>query len=135
MRKFALTCAIAIGVGGCSAETMEKFNRAVQFATVGITQPVTEEHLYVAQQSMVVVFAGLNAYRRSCIQQIIPASCKDHITAIQKYTKRIPAALTTVRAFVRNNDQVNAATAFRTLNQLIDDAKGEAAKAGVPIGG
>lgn len=135
MRKLLAACIIAIGVAGCNPQTLSSINTALQFTTVGVTNPVTKDQLYAVENGMIVVFAGLNAYKRSCVRGVLPASCKDNIRKIQVYTIRIPGQLKIVRAFVRQNDQVNAAVAFRTLVQLIDAAKAEALTAGVQING
>lgn len=135
MRKLVLACMLAIGVAGCNPQTLAAVQTALQFSTVGVNNPVTREQLYVVENSMIVIFAGLNAYKRSCRDGILPASCRVNIAKIQVHTRRIPGMLTSVRRFVRENDQVNAAVAFKTLVELINAAKLEATAAGVPING
>lgn len=135
MRKLALVFALAVGLGGCTLPTVQEFSRIVQFTTIGVNNPVTKEQLYAAENSFIVVFAALKAYRTSCVRGAIPESCKQVVARIQVYTKRVPNLLASVRKFVRENDQVNAALTFRTLMELISAARGEAVANGVAVNG
>lgn len=130
MRKLLAVVAIAFALSGCA-----QLKEAVNFATVGVANPVTKNMLYEAENGAIVVFAGLNAYKQTCVQGAIPASCKDTIRAIQTYTRQIPPQLKTLRAFVRTNDQVNAPVVYNTIMQLLSNAKATASANGVNIGG
>lgn len=112
-----------------------KVQGAVQFATTGMANPVTPQMLYDAENAMIVGFAGLNAYKTSCVKGLIAQVCRQNITQIQVYTRQIPAALTTTRQFVKNNDQVNATTAFNTVVTLIADYKAMAQALNIPVEG
>lgn len=104
------------------------------FTTVGVANPVTPQMLYDAENGMILAFAGLGAYKRSCIAGAIPASCRATIQAIQGYTRQVPPLLTSARAFVKNNDQVNAQIAYNTILDLVNKAKAIATANGVQVG-
>jgi hypothetical protein len=120
MKTVALVLSLALA--GCSS---------IQLPSLSGANPITKPMLYEAEQSAVVLFAGLNAYKQTCAKGAIPVSCKSTILKIQGYTRQIPPYLKQVRAFVRNNDQVNAATAYAALSDLIATAKSVAAQNGV----
>lgn len=116
MRKIVLI--LAIGLGGCA-----QLQQATSFATTGVANPITRTQLYEVENGATVVFAGLNAWKQSCIQGAIPVSCKDNIRTVQVYTRQIKALLPTLRNFVRQNDQVNAPIVYNTILDLITKVK------------
>lgn len=109
---------LVLSLGGCAV-----LGQLFQAATVGVNNPITKESLKTTEDSITVVFAGLNAYKKSCIQLLIPQSCRGTIAKIQVYTRKLPPLLTNLRSFVRNNDQVNAATVYNAIKQTILDFK------------
>lgn len=131
MKKLILVAVLALGLGGCQqVQKLADFTSAI---VVGISNPITENELYALENSMIVAFAGLNTYKRACINNVIPSSCRRVIQKLQVYTRRLPAALATLRKFVKENDQVNARVAYDTFIQLWNDFKGEAARNKVVI--
>lgn len=108
---------------------------AESLLTTGVKNPVTPQRLYEAENAAIVLFAGLNAYKQTCVSGVIPPSCKDTIAAIQVYTRQLKPRLRTLRAFVRQNDQVNAITAYSVIQQLMAGAKSTASANGANIGG
>lgn len=110
--------AFLAGLGGCA-----QLQQATTFVTTGVTNPITKTQLYEAENSAVVVFAGLNAWKQSCVQGALPPSCKDNIRTVQVYTRQIRALLPTLRNFVRQNDQVNAPIVYNTILDLITKVK------------
>lgn len=118
MKKIILALALAFGLGACSVT--DGVN-ALSTAIVGTTNPVTKNDLYAFENSMIVAFAGLNAYKKSCIAGAADVNCRANVAKLQVYTRRIPAALATTRAFVRQNDTVNAQIAYTALKQLFAD--------------
>lgn len=133
MRKIFIAAILAVSLGGCAE--LQKITGALTLATTGINNPVTPTHLYEAENGMIVALAALNAYRRSCIQALIPPSCRDTIARIQVYTRKMKPMLVRLRVFVKTNDQVNAIGTYNLVMQLISDFKAEAIRSGVPVGG
>lgn len=119
MRKVALALVVAVSLGGCAS--IQKITSALQQTSTY----VSKENLYYAENAAIVMFAGLNTYRRSCVQNLIPQSCRQTIGRIQVYTRRIPPALAELRVFVRAGSP-NAIGAYNLVITLIDAAKGEA---------
>lgn len=130
MRKILLAFTLALALTGCA-----QLQSAVNFATVGVANPITKNMLYEAENGAIVVFAGLNAYKQTCVAGAIASSCKDTIRAIQQYTRQIPPQLKVLRAYVKNNDQVNAGVVYNTIMQLLANAKATASANGINIGG
>lgn len=132
-RLIPLIIVLSVALGGCAGTKLGDAFGVLTGATVGVNNPVTPERLKFAEDSATVAFAGLNAYKRSCVNRTIPASCRTVIKQLQVYTSKIPNALTRLRAFVRNNDQVNAVDAYNTVIGLINDFKSTAATNNVQV--
>jgi hypothetical protein len=138
MKKTALvlTLALAIPLGGC-AETMAKLRNlgsVVSVATKTITNPVTPADLYNIESGFSIALSGLEAYKQSCIKGVAEVTCRDHIAAIQVYTRQLPPMLSQLRGFVRNNDQVNAVVVYNQVVTLINNFRTAAANVGVELG-
>ena len=99
--------------------------------TQNYNNPITPDRLYAAENGAIVVFAGLNAYKQSCALNVIPQSCRKVIGRMQVVTRQIPPYLRQLRAFVRNNDQVNAIIAYNEVQKLIASARSMQARNGV----
>jgi hypothetical protein len=126
MKRFAIVFALAITLGGC-ANLAPLFN----FATTGISNPVTPDMVYRTEQTMIIAVSGLNAYKRACIAKTIAQSCRDVVVKLQSYTRPAAVAIKDLRAAVRANDQVTAVAAYNVVIKLIDDFKSTAVAAGV----
>jgi hypothetical protein len=86
------------------------------------------------ESALTIVFAGLDAWKKSCIQGLIPPVCKQQINSVQVYTRQIPPYLAQLRVFVKANDQVNATVVFNNLTSLIGIVKTQAAAGGANVG-
>lgn len=132
MRKLIIL-ALALSLGGCA--TIKNIETAISLGTASIANPVTPTRLNQMESALTLVFAGLNAWKQSCVQGLIPPACKTQIGGVQVYTKQIPPYLAQLRTFVKANDQVNATVVFNNLTDLIGTVKSQAASGGVNIGG
>ncbi len=140
IRKLAIatTLSLSLALGGCGTlgNTLGGIATALTgtpYTTVSIANPITKDRLNQLEQAAVLVFTGLNAWKQSCINGVIPAACKAQIAAVQVYTRQIPPYLAQLRLFVKNNDQVNAAVLFDSITSLIRTAQSQAAANGVVI--
>lgn len=132
MKKIAAVLLLAFGLTGC-AQLQTAFN-VISSSTASISNPVTPDMLNNVENGAIIAFAGLKAYKQSCVQGAIPPSCRATIQKIQVYTRKLPPLLATLRAFVRSNDQVNAVIAYNTVIQLITDFKAVATANSIPTG-
>lgn len=132
MKRFLAVCVITLSLGGCAA--LQNIQSAVQVATVSVANPVTKERLFKLESAVILVFSGLKTWKKACHDELINAGCKGQIAAVQVYTRKIPPYLIQLRAFVRNNDQVNAVVLYNNVMDLIAAAKAQAAQADVPLG-
>lgn len=130
MKRIVIACLIALSLSACAGTPAGNLFQAV---TVGTKNPITRDTLYAFENAMTIAFAGLGAYKKSCLAGAVPASCRTVITSLQVYTRKIPQALATVRGFVKNNDQVNAQTAYNTLLDLYNNFKTAATASGVQV--
>jgi hypothetical protein len=130
MKRIVIAFCMALALSGCAGTKLGTF---VQSVTTGFQNPITKDTLYEFENGMTIAFAGLNAYKKSCIAGAVPSSCRQIIANLQVYTRKIPTALKTVRGFVKNNDQVNAQTAYATLIDLYNQFKTEATVNGVQV--
>lgn len=129
---------VALSLAGCAGipglPSLQSIETAVQLGTASVANPVTPERMDQAENALVLVFTGLNAWKASCKNGVIPPGCRDQIAAVQVYTRKLPPLLKELRGFVRNNDQVNAFVAFNTFSSLIGTVRTQAAQSGVQIG-
>lgn len=132
MRKIILAIILTLSLAGCA--TFKNIETAIQLGTASIANPVTSTRLNQMENATILVFAGLNAWKASCVKGLIPPSCKDQIFTVQVYTRQIPPYLTRLRAFVKNNDQVNAIIVFNQVIDTISAIKAQAAASGQNIG-
>jgi hypothetical protein len=133
MRKILLTLTLALSLAGCAQLTAVR--TALDLGTASVANPVTPERLYQIEASVLLVFSGLNTWKRACVQGLIPEDCKRQIRTVQVYTLQIKPYLVQLRRFVKNNDQVNAGVVFNQLTDIIGIVKGQAAMAGQNLGG
>jgi len=132
MRKIIIACVLAFALTGCAGQ-FGKIQDVIAVTTTNVQNPVTKKSLYQFENAMVVAFVGLNSYKRACVAKAIPQSCKTTIAKLQVYTRKIPGVLRQVRAFVKNNDQVSAITAFNTAKALLAEFKSVAAANNVKV--
>lgn len=132
MKRILIVPLLCLSLGGCL--TLQQIETAATLGTASIANPVTPTRLQQIEASTTLVFVGLKAWRTSCLNGLIPDSCKAQIRTVQIYTKQIPPYLAQLRGFVRNNDQVNAGVIFNLLTDLITQTKTQAAAAGQKIG-
>lgn len=117
MKRIISVALIALSLAGCAQ--LSTLETAIKLGTASASNPVTPTRLYEMENAVALVFTGLNAWKKSCIQGLINATCKQQIRTVQIYTMQIPPYLKELRAFVRNNDQVNATVLFNELTSII----------------
>lgn len=122
-RLFALPFVVllAIPLGGCPS--LQDVGSVLSASTATVNNPVTPQMLSNVENGAIIAFAGLNAYKKSCVDLVIQQSCRQTIQSIQIYTRKIKPLLVDLRNFVRLNDQVNAVIAYNALVGLIADFK------------
>ena len=133
MKKLLVALPLLILLGGCS--TLQNIGAAISVGTTSIADPVTPTRLNQLESAVTLVFAGLNTWKSSCAQGLIPAGCKVQLASVQVYTRQIPPYLTQLRAFVKSGDQINATSVFNNLMTLVTTIKSTAAGSGVTVGG
>lgn len=131
MRKIILALTLSIGLAACS--TLANIETAFQLGTASVANPVTKDRLNQIESAITLVFAGLEGWKKSCVQGIIPPACKAQIGQVQIYTRQLPPYLAQLRTFVKTNDQVNAAVVFNNIVNLVGTVKAQAAAGGVTI--
>lgn len=135
MRKLLIVPILCLGLGGCaSLPSIHTIETAIQLGTASIANPVTKQRLYQIESAITIVFAGLNTWKDQCRAGTIPASCKDQIAHVQIFTRQLKPYLVQLRAFVKNNDQVNASVVFNQITDLISAIKSQAATNNIKIG-
>lgn len=132
MKKVLIICALALSLGGCGT-TLTNLQNTIEDVFTPQANVVTKNDLYAFENSMTLAFAGLNAYKKSCQGGAIGTSCYSTIAKIQGYTTQIPAILSNVRTFVKNNDQVNAVTYFNEAKSLLSQFEAIATANGIKV--
>lgn len=124
---------LCLSLGGCAG--LQNLGAAISLGTTSIADPVTPTRLNQMESTITLVFAGLNAWKSTCVKGLIPPSCKAQITAVQGYTRQIPPYLAQLRTFVKSGDQINAVSAFNNLTALVGTIRSQAAASGQTVGG
>lgn len=132
MKKLVLAIALAVGLSGCA--TIDNLGTAYTLVTKSVANPVTRDELYRIEAGVQIVFTALNTYKKACMQGLADANCRANIAAVQVYTRQVPPYLRQLRAFVRTNDQVNAAVVYNQLVAIMGIIKDETAKRGIKTG-
>lgn len=109
---------IALALAGCA-----RIQAATEVLTSSIPNPVTRQMLYDAENTSIILLVGLNTYKRTCVAEVIPQSCRGVIRQMQVYTRQMQPYIKSAREFVRNNDQVNAKVAYDTTIGLIANVR------------
>lgn len=131
MRKIILALTLSLALSGCA--TIQAIQTAFELGTASIANPVTKDRLNQVESAVTLVFAGLETWKHSCQQGLIPPVCKQQIGAVQIYTRQLPPYLAQLRTFVKTNDQVNATAVFNSIVDLVGTVKAQAAAGGVAI--
>lgn len=116
MRKLIFAVTLSLSLVGCAE--VQKAVDIVQLATASTSNPITRNDLNAFENTLIIAFAGLNAYKKACLRGAVDTNCKANIRAMQVYTRQIPQLLRQARAFVKNNDQVNARVVLDQAKQL-----------------
>lgn len=132
MRKLAAIGLVALSLGGCAS--LQTAGQIATIATKTIDNPVTEQELFQIEASLRIVTEGLVTYRRQCLAGTVDKNCRANIEAIQPYSRKVPALLTQLRAFVRTQDKVNAWIVYQQLGNLYTTITTTAAQRGVSLG-
>lgn len=128
MKKLLIVPLLCFSLGGCL--TLQGIETAFKLGTASVTNPVTKDRLFEVETTVSLVFTGLNAWKKTCAQGLINATCKDQIAAVQVYTRQIPPYLRQLRVFVKTNDQVNATVVYNNLVTLVTTVRSQAATNG-----
>lgn len=131
MRKLLIVPLLCLSLSGCL--TLQGIETAFKLGTASITNPVTKDRLLEIETTVSLVFTGLNAWKKTCAQGLINATCKDQIASVQVYTRQIPPFLKQLRGFVKTNDQVNATVVYNNIVALITTVRSQAAINGQPL--
>lgn len=131
MKKLLLVMSLCLSLSGCI--TVHGLETAFKLGTTSVTNPVTKDRLLEIETAVSLVFTGLNAWKKTCAQGLINATCKNQIAAIQVYTRQVPPYLRQLRGFVKTNDQVNAIVVYNNIVTLVTTIRSQAALSGQPI--
>lgn len=136
MRKVfaALMALVLIGpmVGGCAQ--LAALKNAADIATVSVANPITMDKLFEIEASLKIAISALQTYKRACAANAADKVCRANVAAIQVYTRQFKPYFLQLRAFVRNNDQINATNTYQALVNLYNQAQATAVNLGVSIG-
>lgn len=125
---------LALSLGGCaSLPSLHAIQTVAQLGTASIANPITKERLSQIEQAGIVVFASLNTWKDQCRRGVIPAACKDQIAHVQVFTRPLPTYLKQLRAFMKNDDQVNAVVVFNRITETIAAVKAAAVAHNIEI--
>lgn len=131
MKKLLIVPLLCLSLSGCI--TIQGLQTAFTLGTASVANPVTKDRLFEIETTVSLVFSGLNAWKKTCAQGLINATCKDQIAAVQVYTRQVPPFLRQLRGFVKVNDQVNAMVVYNNMVALITTIRSQAALSGQPL--
>ncbi len=137
MKRLALILLLAAFAGGWSPGSCIP-EQIFQASTASISNPVTKDMLNGVENSGILIFAGLKAYKKACVDLVVLQTCRKTIQSIQVYTRKLrhpdgSGILADLRNFVKNNDQVNAVIAYNAAMQIMADIRTVAASNNVQV--
>jgi hypothetical protein len=132
MKRLILAFFVALSLGGCAQ--LQTLGTLSDIATKSIANPVTKDDLYRIDAGITILVAGLNTYKKACVENLVDANCYANVAAIQVYTRQVPPYLAQLHRFVRQNDQVNAVVVYNQLSSLFNIVRNEATARGVKTG-
>jgi len=124
---------LVLSLTGAGCTLFKNIESAIQLGSASASNPVTKDRLNAMESAAILIFSGLNVWRTSCVQGLIPPACKGQITNVQVYTRQIQPYLVQLRTFVKTNDQVNATIIWNEVLAVIATVKNQAAANGVTI--
>lgn len=123
MKKIILALALAISLTGCAGMSKSLLEGGSSILA-SADNPITSERLFQIEASFSTAASAALAYRRSCIRGALPRSCRDHVERIRPVAGLVRRTLLPqLRAFVRQNDQVNALRIFFEIKGLVDNLR------------
>lgn len=122
----------SFGLAGCS--TFQNLGTAIELTTKSVANPVTKDDLYKVESGVQIAFTALNAYKKSCAEGLVDTNCRANVAAVQQYTRQLPPLLVQLRAFVRDNDTINATVVYNQVVTLVANFKTAARNVGVNVG-
>lgn len=132
MKKYLLIASLAISLGGCAS--LNNIGTAVSLATKSVANPVTRTEEVQMEAAIDAAIIVLQGYKKACIQGTADKPCKANIKAIQRYTLQMQPLIRQLRAFVDNDDQINAIVVYNQLTALYANFKNSAAQLGYNVG-
>ena len=124
MKKLLLIVTLGLALSGCAnlREAFREYNN-----------PITKEMLYKAENTAIIAFAALKAYKASCQAKAIPQSCREVVAAIQVKTRQLPVYLKALRKFVKENDQISAKSVYISITDLLREVRAIADSNGIKV--
>lgn len=129
MRKVLAVCLITLSLGGCAQ--LQQLQNLSDIATATVANPVTPDRLKQVESGALLVFKGLNLWKKSCSERLINETCNKQIEQVQVYTRQIQPYIFQLREFVKKDDQVNAVSVYNRVMGLIKTVKSQAIANGV----
>lgn len=127
MRKLLIVAMLVFPLTACAGTSVLRGGTDIFAST---TNPVTPQMLYDVENGLTIAVTGMLTYKKLCINKQIDQSCRGVVVKLQGYVHKARPILTNLRKFVRQNDQVNAITAFNAIRGLLVDFQATAAAAG-----
>lgn len=123
----ALLLVLALPLAGCAGDSILRGGTSIIAST---ENPITSDRLFQIEATFDIAVKAAKAYRRSCLRKALPQSCREIVEYIRPLASTARRTLLPrLRAYVRDNDQVNAIKVFFELKGLVEDIK---ANIGVP---
>lgn len=132
MKRIILILVLTLPLPGCL--TFQDLAAGISLSTKSIVNPVTPADEAKVELAIGGAIALLKAYKKTCAEGNADTHCQANIAQIQAYTTRVPALVDRLRAFVDNNDQINASVVFNQLKNLYVDVQTTAAQLGINLG-
>lgn len=133
MRRLILIVPVLLLLGGCAPLLESVLRVPPGLLTESIQNPITKEHLYRLEQSLIAGVTVMQAYKNKCEDGTLASSCIARVAQMQAYVKKARPYLVQLRVFVRKNDQVNARVVYTTITGLLAEFRNSAWAAGLPI--
>lgn len=120
--KKIIVLVLALSLAGCAGIPRSVLDGGSSIIA-DTTNPITSERLYQIEASLSTAASAAIVYRRNCLAKVLPQSCRAIVEKIRGYSRTARLMLSRLRAFVRQNDQVNAIKVLLEVQGVISDLR------------
>lgn len=107
MRKILIACSVALSLAACAT----------------IQNPVTGDRLTAIKSGYGIALSAAVAYRASCVQRLIPPSCRTVVPQLVSANRKVEIAMARLEQLRQLGPTIDATQAINQLSDAVNDLK------------